>query len=57
MDSAVAVQAKGLAVRLKASTKVSILRTNSLTLAKEPRRMARFVMMPKKISTWLSHEE
>lgn len=30
--------------------------TSCLTAANEPRRMARRVMMPKKISTWLSQE-
>ena len=51
-----AVQANGAALAFQWSTKRSIRRTNSFTLGKEPRRMARWVMMLNQISTWLSQE-
>jgi len=56
IESAVAVQTKGLAVALELRTKASVFCTGSLTLRKVPRRMACWVMRLNQISTWFSQE-
>ena len=50
-DSAVAVQTKGLGVGVVMLDESSMLRTRALTLEKEPRRMAFWVMMQNQRST------
>ena len=54
MESAVAVQAKGLGCWFQCSTKRWILRRRSVTESKEPRRMAFCVMCPNQRPTYAS---